>query len=114
MSKTNYGVTGKLKGIKKDAVFKGVVGRKIRENLDNIKGDKKSRQIANMDKKNPARALARIVDDEYEASNSDKYDEIHVGGSAYSLKNKTPKKQYTPQTKKYGIVDNLKKKKTSE
>ena len=83
----------------------------IRENLDNMKGDAKSRATRYKDKKNPARAYARIVDDEYAASNSDKYDEVHVGGAAYSLKNRTPKKKYTPQTKKYGIIDNLKKKK---
>ena len=75
------------------------------------KTDRKSKKVEKLDKLNPARAYARIVDDEYNASNSDKYDEVHVGGAAYSLKNRTPKKKYTPQTKKYGIIDNLKKKK---
>ena len=101
MSKTNYGVTGKLTGTKKDAILKGVVGRKIRENLDNIKGDRKSRKTRNQDKKNPARALARIIDDEFEASDSSMYDEIHLDGLVYSSKNKKPKeRKYKPQKPK--------------
>ena len=99
MSKTNYGVTGKLTGTKKDAVLKGVVGRKIRENLDNIKGDKKSRKTKNQDKKNPARALARIIDDEFEASDSSDYDQIHIGGRIYG-KGTDKKKKYKPQKPK--------------
>ena len=39
------------------------------------KTDRKSKKVEKLDKLNPARAYARIVDDEYTASNSDKYDE---------------------------------------
>tara|TARA_R110000850_G_C9643001_1_gene433517 strand:+ start:51 stop:425 length:375 start_codon:yes stop_codon:yes gene_type:complete len=99
MGKTNYGVTGKLRGIKEDAVLKGVVGRQIREKLDNIKGDKKSRKTRNQDKKNPARALARIIDDEFEASDSSDYDQIHIGGRIYG-KGTDSKKKYKPQKPK--------------
>ena len=59
--------------------------------------DRKSKKVEKLDKLNPARALSRIVDDEYEASDSSEYDEVHVGGAAYSLKNRTPEKTYTPQ-----------------
>jgi len=99
MGKTNYGVTGKLTGTKEDAVGKGKVGRKIRENLDNIKGDKKSRKTRNQDKKNPARALARIVDDEFEAADPSIYDQIHIDGRIYG-KGTDSKKKYKPQKPK--------------
>ena len=59
--------------------------------------DRKSKKIEKLDKLNPARALSRIIDDEYEASDSSKYDEVHVGGGVYSLKNRKPEKTYTPQ-----------------
>ena len=96
MGKTNYGVTGKLKGIKDEPVLKGKVGRKIRESLDNIKGSRKNRRIRRQDKKNPARALARIIDDEYEASDPSDYDQIHIGGRIYG-KGTDSKKKYKPQ-----------------
>tara|TARA_R100001126_G_C4777961_1_gene125702 strand:- start:222 stop:545 length:324 start_codon:yes stop_codon:yes gene_type:complete len=63
----------------------------------NIKGDLKSAAIKRRDKRNPVRALARIIDDEYGVSDSGVYDEIHVGGKVYSLKNREPKTQYKPQ-----------------
>jgi hypothetical protein len=67
----------------------------------NIKGDLKSAKIKRQDKKNPARALARIVDDEFEASDSSMYDEIHLDGLVYSSKNKEPKeRKYKPQKPK--------------
>jgi len=84
-----------------------------------VKGKIKSSRIRQRDKRNPTRALARIVDDEYKISDSSKYKGIHVGGKVYSKENKEPKKQlYKPQKpryvgipkKKYGTVDNLKKK----
>jgi len=99
MSKTNYGVTGKLKGIKDKPILGGIAGRKIRENLDNYKGDKKSRRIRKQDKKNPARALARIVDDEFEAADSSIYDQIHIDGRIYG-KGTDSKKKYKPQKPK--------------
>ena len=97
------------------------MGKKITYGI-NIKGAKgriKSSRIKRKDKRNPTRALARIVDDEYELSDSSKYKGIHVGGKVYTKENKEPKKQlYKPQKpqyvgipkKKNGTVDNLKKK----
>jgi len=38
-----------------------------------------------------------MIDEEYGASPSETYDEIHVGGKVYSLKNREPKTQYKPQ-----------------
>jgi len=69
----------------------------------NIKGDLKSAKIRRQDKKNPVRALSRIVDDEYEMSDSGIYDEVHLGGKVYDLKNKKVeglKQQYKPQKDK--------------
>lgn len=82
------------------------------------KGKLKSSRLRKKDEKNPTRALARIVDDEYKISDPSKYKGVHVGGKVYTSKNKEPKRQYKPQkpknvggnNKKYGIVNNLKKK----
>ena len=62
----------------------------------NIKGDLKSRKIKKFDKAKPCKRLARMVDDEYEVSDSSKYSNEHVDGKVYTSKNKEPKKSYTP------------------
>ena len=63
-----------------------------------VKGKIKSSRIKQRDKRNPVRALARMIDDEYGISDSGMYDEIHVDGKVYSLKNREPKQQkYKPQ-----------------
>ena len=62
----------------------------------NIKGDLKSKRTKRLDKANPVRALARIVDDEYGASGSG-YDEIHVDGKVYSSRDREGTKKYTPK-----------------
>jgi hypothetical protein len=62
----------------------------------NIKGDLKSKKIKRFDKAKPVRALARMVDDEYEVSDSGKYSGVHVDGKVYTSKNREPKKSYTP------------------
>ena len=61
----------------------------------NIKGDLKSKRTKRLDKANPVRALARIVDDEYGASGSG-YDEIHVDGKVYSSRDREGTKKYKP------------------
>jgi len=63
----------------------------------NIKGDLKSKQIKRLDQANPVRALARMVDDEFGASDSSKYDEIHVDGKVYSSRDREGTKKYTPK-----------------
>ena len=67
----------------------------------NIKGDLKSAKIKRQDKKNPARALARIADDEFEISDSSKYDAVHVDGKVYTKEKREPKeRKYKPQKPK--------------
>ena len=69
-----------------------------KEFKENFKTDKRSRKIKALDKRNPVRALSRIIDDEFSLSPSEIYDEIHVGGKVYSSKNREPKiKKYEPQ-----------------
>ena len=64
----------------------------------NIKGDLKSAAIKRRDKRNPVRALSRMIDDEFSLSPSGVYDEIHIDGLVYSLKNREPKeRKYKPQ-----------------
>jgi len=63
----------------------------------NIKGDLKSKRTKRLDKANPVRALARMVDDEFGASDSSKYDEIHVDGKVYSSRDREGTKKYTPK-----------------
>ena len=55
----------------------------------------KSKQIKRLDQANPVRALARMVDDEFGASDSSKYDEIHVDGKVYSSRDREGTKKYT-------------------
>ena len=52
----------------------------------NFKGDKRSRKIKALDKRNPVRALARMIDDERQASDSGMYDEIHLDGQVFNVK----------------------------
>lgn len=62
----------------------------------NIKGDLKSKRTKRLDEANPVRALARIVDDEFGASDLG-YDEIHVDGKVYSSRDREGTKKYTPK-----------------
>tara|TARA_R100001224_G_scaffold18304_2_gene9014 strand:- start:1065 stop:1901 length:837 start_codon:yes stop_codon:yes gene_type:complete len=64
----------------------------------NVAADRKSKITKTLDKKNPVRALARIVDDEFESSNIQNYGGIHVGGKVYTDKDEGPNKRlYKPQ-----------------
>ena len=80
-----------------------MTGKKLKrtyaeEFKENFKTDKRSRKIKALDKRNPVRALSRMIDEEYGSSPSEAYDEIHVGGKVYSTKNREPKtQQYKPQ-----------------
>ena len=51
-----------------------------------LKGKLKSSRIKQRDKRNPVRALARMIDDEMEASDSGMYDEIHLDGQVFNVK----------------------------
>ena len=66
-----------------------------KEFKENFKTDKRSRKIKALDKRNPVRALSRMIDDEFSLSPSEMYDEIHVDGLVYSLKNREPKERNT-------------------
>ena len=69
-----------------------------KEFKENFKTDKRSRKIKALDKRNPVRALSRMIDDEFSLSPSGVYDEMHLDGLVYSLKNREPKKRkYKPQ-----------------
>lgn len=72
-------------------------------NKENVKAKLKSSRLRKRDQRNPVRALSRIVDDEYEMSDSGVYDEVHLGGKVYDLKNKKVEgltQQYKPQKDK--------------
>ena len=51
-----------------------------------LKGKLKSSRIKQRDKRNPVRALARMIDDERQASDSGMYYEIHLDGQVYNVK----------------------------
>ena len=80
---------------------KGIYGIKNwKENTKNSREKLNSDRIARGDKRNPVKALARMIDDEFEVSDPSMYDEIHIDGAVYSSKNKTPEKSYKPQNPK--------------
>jgi hypothetical protein len=80
---------------------KGIYGIKNwKENTKNSREKLNSDRIAIGDKRNPVKALARMIDDEFEVSDPSMYDEIHIDGAVYSSKNKTPEKSYKPQNPK--------------
>ena len=80
---------------------KGIYGIKNwKENTKNSREKLNSDRIARGDKRNPVKALARMIDDEFEVSDPSMYDEIHIDGAVYSSKNRTPEKSYKPQNPK--------------